>query len=75
MDVFEIAEKLRAEYPAMSAGALISIGLGAGWATAWLLQRQQIATYKAKLEHLQEVIHHTSKSYNWQSENHPLQLT
>ncbi|MDF0520641.1 hypothetical protein P0R31_25685 [Bradyrhizobium yuanmingense] len=40
----------------MSAGALISLGLGAGWAAAWFLQRQEIATYKAKLEHLQEVI-------------------
>jgi hypothetical protein len=56
MDPFAILEHLRADYPKMSAVALIGAGAVLGWGAAWLLLSQQITTYKTRLEHAQEVI-------------------
>jgi hypothetical protein len=54
--MLEIFDRLRAEYPTMSAAALVLAGLAIGWGAGWIFFRQQLATYTAKLEHLQEVL-------------------
>lgn len=40
----------------MSAGALVAAGALIGWGAAWFLLRQEISTYKTRLEHAQDVI-------------------
>jgi hypothetical protein len=56
MDLITLLDKLRSEYPGMSATALVGTGGAGGWIVAWFLLRHQITTYKTKLEHLQEVL-------------------
>jgi len=55
MDLQAILDQIRSDYPKMSAGALLSATF-LGWGAAWFLLRHQIATYKTRLEHAQEVI-------------------
>jgi hypothetical protein len=52
MDVLSILDHLRNGSPF----ALIIAGFGLGFGVAWFILRQQIATYKAKLEHAQDVV-------------------
>lgn len=56
MGLWDIYQAIRAEYPVVGAVTPIVIGLVAGWALAWLLLKTQLATYKTKLEVLQEVL-------------------
>jgi hypothetical protein len=56
MDPLDLLDKLREEYPGMSATTLVGAGGLLGWMVAWFLLRHQIGTYKAKVEHLQEVL-------------------
>jgi hypothetical protein len=56
MDPFTFFDHIRSQYPQMSAVGLIGAGIGLGWVAAWLLLQNQIATYKTRLEHAQDVI-------------------
>jgi hypothetical protein len=56
MDPVAILDQLRTDYPKMSAAALVGTGFILGWAAGWFLLRHQITTYKARLEHAQDVI-------------------
>lgn len=56
MDPVSILDHLRLAYPTMSAGALVVAGALMGWWAAWFLLRQEISTYKTRLEHAQDVI-------------------
>jgi hypothetical protein len=56
MDLITLFDKLRSEYPGMSASALVGAGGALGWTIGWFLLRHQITTYKTKLEHLEEVL-------------------
>src|SRR5437660_1442072 len=54
--MWDFLERLRAEHATMSAAALVATGVGMGWTAAFVFFRQQITTYTAKLQHLQEIV-------------------
>jgi hypothetical protein len=56
MDPFAILDQLRADYPKMSAAALILGGCGIGWAIAWLFFKQRLTHHKEVVDHYKDVI-------------------
>jgi hypothetical protein len=55
MGPWDLYQVLRAEYPAMTAFAPLVIGAIFGFGVSWFVLNQRVATYKAKLEHLQDI--------------------
>jgi hypothetical protein len=56
MDPFALLDQLRADYPKMSAGALVFGGIGLGWAIGWLFFKQRLTHHKEMVDHYKDVI-------------------
>jgi hypothetical protein len=55
MGLLEILEKLRAEYPNMSAGALVLFGLALGAIVAMLFMRREVKFLRDRIDHFKDV--------------------
>jgi hypothetical protein len=56
VDLVETFDKLRLEYPTMSASALIAAGIGIGCTVGWLWWKQQNSHLKQVNEHLKDAL-------------------
>jgi hypothetical protein len=56
MGPWDLYQAIRSEYPAVTAFAPLALGIAFGFGTGWFALNQRLATYKTKLDHLQEVL-------------------
>jgi hypothetical protein len=62
MDPLSLLDHLRADYPKMSAFALILGGSGLGWLIAWVILRERLAHYRERIDHYKDLLGERIKS-------------